>query len=470
MKAKKLVAGVLIVLALLAVGLIDAHYGFALPVWSAYLVPISVAAITFETIGGVVAGAFAGLMLFSFSPAAKTWGMEILLGWLLGFIGWGGVLGYFQWQARSFYEVSKRLQDQEHLRDALIEFLVHDLRSPLTNIISGLETLLVSTEDNLTPEDRELIEMALIGAHRLLTMVNSILDLRKLEEGKFPLYLKEFEPREAVGEAIRQVQLWARQSNINLQVEFEPNVPEKMIADRWVLIRILVNLLSNALKYTPSGGTIKVRVFMDDGWVHFSVADQGPGIPKEYLDRIFDRFVQVEARKAGAAVGTGLGLTFCKLAVEAHGGRIWIESEVGKGTTVHFVLPPITKGELAEQSSVAPPIPQSHDLPSLSFSALRNDRTIWMISSPNLWTMNLPMPLICLSSSMVVGCFSSNCSSTSSLNKPGAFRSLTNLARRSSSFQRRGRTFLETSLSLRLTAGGSWFSRTLCPRSVKRTK
>jgi len=268
-------------------------------------------------------------------------------------MGWGGVLGYFQWQARSFYEVSKRLQDQEHLRDALIEFLVHDLRSPLTNIISGLETLLVSTEDNLTPEDRELIEMALIGAHRLLTMVNSILDLRKLEEGKFPLYLKEFEPREAVGEAIRQVQLWARQSNINLQVEFEPNVPEKMIADRWVLIRILVNLLSNALKYTPSSGTIKVRVFMDDGWVHFSVADQGPGIPKEYLDRIFDRFVQVEARKAGAAVGTGLGLTFCKLAVEAHGGRIWIESEVGKGTTVHFVLPPVTEGELAEQSPAA---------------------------------------------------------------------------------------------------------------------
>jgi len=353
MRAKKLITGALIVLAFLAVGLIDAHCGFTLPVWSAYLVPISVAAISFETIGGVIAGAIAGLMLFSFSPAAKTWGTEILLGWLLGFMGWGGVLGYFQWQARSFYEVSKRLQDQEHLRDALIEFLVHDLRSPLTNIISGLETLLVSTEDNLTPEDRELIEMALIGAHRLLTMVNSILDLRKLEEGKFPLYLKEFEPHEAVGEAIRQVQLWARQSNINLQVEFEPNVPEKMIADRWVLIRILVNLLSNALKYTPSGGTIKVRVFMDDGWVHFSVADQGPGIPKEYLDRIFDRFVQVEARKAGAAVGTGLGLTFCKLAVEAHGGRIWIESEVGKGTTVHFVLPPVTEGELAEQSPAA---------------------------------------------------------------------------------------------------------------------
>lgn len=341
MKVKRLVIGALIVLSLAAVGLIDTYCGFESPILFIYLVPITASAITFEVIGGVIVGAAAGLMLYMFSPAAKVWSSEVLFWWSVGFIGWGGIVGYLQWQARAFYRISRRLQDQERLRDALIEFLVHDLRSPLTNIISGLETLLVSAEDNLSPEDRELIEMALIGAHRLLTMVNSILDLRKLEEGKFPLYLKEFEPREAVGEAIRQVGLWARQSNINLHVDFSREVPEKMVADRWVLIRILVNLLSNALKYTPSGGTINVRVFVDDGWIHFSVTDQGPGIPKEYLDRIFDRFVQVEARKAGGAVGTGLGLTFCKLAVEAHGGRIWIESEVGKGTTVHFVLPPI---------------------------------------------------------------------------------------------------------------------------------
>jgi len=341
MRAKKVAVGALVVLSLLAVGAWDSHWEGGLPIWSAYLIPISVAAIAFETLGGVIAGSAAGLMLFWASPAAKSWGTEILLGWMLGFIGWGTVLGYLQWQARSFREVTRKLQDQEHLRDALIEFLVHDLRSPLTNIISGLGTLLVSTEDNLTPEDREMIELALIGAHRLLTMVNSILDLRKLEEGKFPLYLKEFDPHEAVGEAIRQVQLWARQNNVTLQVDFAPEVPDKMIADRWVLIRILVNLLSNALKYTPAGGAIVIKVAMDDGWVHFSVKDQGPGIPKEYLDRIFDRFVQVEARKAGAAVGTGLGLTFCKLAVEAHGGRIWIESEVGQGTIVHFVIPPV---------------------------------------------------------------------------------------------------------------------------------
>ncbi len=354
-KVKRLTIGVLIVLALLAIGAWDAHWGVALPIWSAYLIPISAAALAFETLGGIIAGGAAGLMLFWASPAARTWGVEILLGWMMGFIGWGAVLGYLQWQARSFREVSQKLQDQEHLRDALIEFLVHDLRSPLTNIISGLETLLVSTEDNLTPEDRELIELALIGAHRLLTMVNSILDLRKLEEGKFPLYLKEFDPHEAVGEAVRQVQLWARQNNVTLQVDFAPEVPNKMVADRWVLIRVLVNLLSNALKYTPAGGTIVLTVVMDDGWVHFSVKDQGPGIPKEYLERIFDRFVQVEARKAGAAVGTGLGLTFCKLAVEAHGGRIWVESEVGKGTTVHFVVPPVvSQGSQVKEMATIP--------------------------------------------------------------------------------------------------------------------
>ncbi len=352
MNAKRVAIGAIIVLALVTVGLWDAWWGLALPIWSAYLLPISVAALTFEVWGGLGAGLVAGLMLFCFSPTAKNWGTEILLAWMMGFMGWGGILGYLQWQTRSLQSVSRKLREQEHLRDALIEFLVHDLRSPLTNIISGLETLLVSTEDNLSPEDRELIELALIGAHRLLTMVNSILDLRKLEEGKFPLYLKEFDPKEAVGEAIRQVQLWACQNNINLQVEISPDLPEKMVADRWVLIRILVNLLSNALKYSPSGGEILVTVAKDEIWVHFSVKDQGPGIPKEYLDRIFDRFVQVEARKAGAAVGTGLGLTFCKLAVEAHGGRIWIESEVGKGTTVHFVLPPFVRGEKHAQETV----------------------------------------------------------------------------------------------------------------------
>ncbi|MCX7642487.1 MAG: HAMP domain-containing histidine kinase [Armatimonadetes bacterium] len=353
-KLKKLLTGVLICLSLLAVGVWDAQLEEALPIWSVYLIPISAAAIAFETLGGIVAGGAAGLMLLWVSPTARTWGTEILFGWIIGFIGWGGILGYLQWQASSFKEVTRRLQDQEHLRDALIEFLVHDLRSPLTNIISGLETLLVSTEEDLKAEDRELIELALIGAHRLLTMVNSILDLRKLEEGKFPLYLKEFDPHEAVGEAVRQVQLWARQNSVALQVDFAPEVPHKMVADRWVLIRVLVNLLSNALKYTPNGGTISLSVVMDDGWIHFSVKDQGPGIPKEYLERIFDRFVQVEARKAGAAVGTGLGLTFCKLAVEAHGGRIWIESEVGKGTTVHFVVPlSVPQVEQIKETAVA---------------------------------------------------------------------------------------------------------------------
>lgn len=339
MKAKKIALGALVILALIIIVMMDIQLGLEFPIWSIYLIPISVSALVFEVWGGVIASIFASLMLAFFSPAGKNWEPEVLVGWITGFVGWGGILGYLQRQTRFFQELNTKLMEQEHLKDALFDFLIHDLRSPLTSIISGLETLLVSTEDNLEPKDRELIELALIGAHRLLTMVNSILDLRKMEEAKFPLYLKEIELRESVGEAIKQVQLWAKQNNVNLQLDFSPDVPEKIFADRWVLIRILVNLLSNALKYTPIGGSVTVTVTMDNDWVHFSVKDQGPGIPKEYLDRIFDKFVQVEARKAGGAVGTGLGLTFCKLAVEAHSGRIWIESQVRQGTTVHFVLP-----------------------------------------------------------------------------------------------------------------------------------
>ncbi len=234
----------------------------------------------------------------------------------------------------------------------MTDFLVHDLRSPLTNVISGLETLLLTAEERLTMEDREILEMALIGAHRLLTMVNSILDLRKMEDGKFPLYLREFDPRDAVEEAVRQVQLWARQNGITLKTEVAKDTP-LLSADRWVLIRILVNLLSNALRYTPSGKTVAMRVFPDDSWLHFSVTDEGPGIPKEYLDRLFDRFVQIKARKAGAAIGTGLGLTFCQLAIKAHGGRIWLESELGKGTTVHFLLPLVANPQSTARQSPA---------------------------------------------------------------------------------------------------------------------
>ncbi len=328
---------VVITLGLLAIALLERQWGERVALWQLYLIPIVLAGISLRIGGGVLAGLAAGLLLF-WSPASMAWGWQILLGWQIGFIFLGGIVGFLKGQVELQREAAERLRRQQELQETLTDFLVHDLRSPLTNIISGLETLKLTILDRLAPEDAELLELSLISAHRLFTMVNSLLDLRKMEEGKFPLYLKEFSPDDAINEAVRQVQLWAKQNGVTIRIEVPPDLPN-LIADRWVLIRVLVNLLSNALKYTPAGRTITVSAQVTDEGIHFAVTDEGPGIPKEYRDRVFDRFVQMEARKAGAPIGTGLGLTFCKLAVEAHGGRIWLESEVGKGTTVHFLLP-----------------------------------------------------------------------------------------------------------------------------------
>lgn len=333
------------VVAIIAIGLGLAGVAYSdwvsrgeLPFWQLYLLPVTLAGIVFEVLGGLIVGILASILFGFLSPMAEGLRIESLLGWQLGFFFWGGLVGYLKWQARSLREINERLRQQQELREAMTDFLIHDLRSPLTNIITGLETLLVTSENQLSSDCRELLDVAMVGAHRLLTMVNSLLDLRKLEEGKFPLYIQEFEPQGAVKEAVRQVRLWAKQSGITVQTDIAEPLP-KLVGDRWVVVRILVNLLSNAVKYTPIGKTVTVRVLREDSWLHFSVTDEGPGIPKEYLDHIFDRFVQVEARKSGAAIGTGLGLTFCKLAVEAHGGRIWLESDMGKGTTAHFIVP-----------------------------------------------------------------------------------------------------------------------------------
>jgi len=328
----------IIALGLLAIALLERQWGGVFPLWQLYLLPIVLAGLTLKVVGGILAGLIVSLLLAFSSPAAKAWEWQNLLGWQIGFLFFGGIVGYLKHQAEVQREAAEQLRRQQELRETLTDFLVHDLRSPLTNVISGLETLKLTVQDQLAPEDAELLELSLIGAHRLLTMVNSLLDLRKMEEGKFPLYLKEFSPEDAINEAVRQVQLWAKQNGVTIRTDIAPDLPP-LVADRWVLIRVLVNLLSNALKYTPSGKTITVSAKATDEGIHFAVTDEGPGIPKEYLDRLFDRFVQVEARKAGAPVGTGLGLTFCKLAVEAHNGRIWLESELGKGTTVHFLLP-----------------------------------------------------------------------------------------------------------------------------------
>ena len=167
-------------------------------------------------------------------------------------------------------------------------------------------------------------------------------DISKLEDGSLKLEYGPIEPRALAERAASQVALLTREKELTLAVEVSPDVPT-FSGDEDKLRRTLVNLLGNAIKFTPTGGAVTIVARKADGADHifFSVQDTGEGIPKEAFGRIFEKFGQVESRKAGRKMSTGLGLTFCKMAVEAHGGQIWVESELGNGSQFNFTVPAV---------------------------------------------------------------------------------------------------------------------------------
>ena len=238
-------------------------------------------------------------------------------------------------------EAHAELKAAQETRDALTHMIAHDMRTPLTNIITGLQT--VEQIEETSPLTGELVSGALTGADRLLSMVNDMLDISKLEAGEMSLRRERFPIGEVMADAEAMVAALAREKRLELRTEPVPPENEQVLcvaADREKLRRVLVNLLGNAIKFTPSGGTVTLRAEGDAGGaVCVSVCDTGPGIPAQHLDRIFDKFYQAEAGRSGSVAATGLGLTFCKLAVEAHGGRIGVESTVGEGSRFWFTLP-----------------------------------------------------------------------------------------------------------------------------------
>jgi two-component system, NtrC family, sensor histidine kinase KinB len=237
-----------------------------------------------------------------------------------------------QWILR---DISER-KALDSLRETLTESIVHDLRAPLSNIISSLEffNMYLPAEDS--ENLREVLSIASRSASRMFRLITSLLDINRLESGQSIIDHKWVEPTPLVYEVIDAVQSNADGKKQVLDIQIEKNLPN-MWVDHDMISRVMINLLDNAVKYTPNEGRISLSARSTGDTFEFVVQDSGPGIPAEEKDTVFNKFYRL--RSVQKKTGFGLGLAFCKLAVEAHGGRIWVEDPAGNGSCFCFSLP-----------------------------------------------------------------------------------------------------------------------------------
>lgn len=233
-------------------------------------------------------------------------------------------------------EQYRRLERLELLRDSLVHMIVHDLRSPLAGIRAYLDLLKLDGVGKLDPAMTESIDEARKVAVEMTDMVSDLLDVSRLEAGQMPLELAPAEMGVIVREAVAGIAGAAARVPIRLE---SPPERLRVVCDAAVMRRVVANLVGNAMKFTPASGHIQVSVQGGESEIKVSVQDTGRGIAAEFHDKIFEKFGQVDAARQGARQSSGLGLTFCKLGVEVHGGRIGLESTVGRGSTFWFVLP-----------------------------------------------------------------------------------------------------------------------------------
>ena len=241
------------------------------------------------------------------------------------------------------------LKELERTREALIQMLIHDLGNPLSVVSGGLEYLNEKVRGQGPEDTDQILDLCVKGTREITAMISELLDIGKLEEGKMFLKHEKIQVSGLIEDVFRDFSVMAESRKITLRSRLAP--PASQISGDVSLIkRVFSNLIGNAFKFAPEGSLIEIAAVpqVKNKSVFFSVRDEGPGIPSEYHKKIFEKFIQVQDPGIKKSSGKGLGLTFCKMAVEAHGGEIWVESGAGKGSVFYFELPvdpPVSKKE-----------------------------------------------------------------------------------------------------------------------------
>ena len=233
-----------------------------------------------------------------------------------------------------------KLKELDQLKSEFVATASHELRTPLTGMSMSLNLLLETATQKLSEREQELLKSAEEDVDRLRELVNDLLDLSKIESGRIEMEFAPVEVNFLLDKAASMLQVQAQEKKIDLVKQDRPDLP-KVKADPGKILWVLTNLIANAIRYTDSGGEIRLDAKHRGTWVQLSVADDGAGIPDEYQDRIFDKFVQVKTEKDVG--GSGLGLAICQEIVKAHGGTIWVNSTLGEGSTFSFTVPAANK-------------------------------------------------------------------------------------------------------------------------------
>ena len=246
------------------------------------------------------------------------------------------------------YELEQKTEQLKHVRDEAIqanrhksEFLAnmsHELRTPLNAIIGFSEVLKERMFGDLNEKQDEYVRDIYSSGRHLLSLINDILDLSKVEAGRMELNVTEFNLKQALLNSLVLIKERASRHSVIVESEVDEGLGE-YLGDERKFKQIMLNLLSNAIKFTPDGGRIKVEAIKADGEIIISVHDNGVGIADHEHKKIFEEFKQAEASSSGNQEGTGLGLSLTKSFVEMHKGRIWVESKPGEGSTFTFTLP-----------------------------------------------------------------------------------------------------------------------------------